>query len=90
MKKKIPLYEDFHSWMPLKLKEAVFQTEICKRFLFERKRISKTIYQHIKAGGSMNDECLKADIEQLQSLAAELGVEIDNIKRRMSPDSILD
>lgn len=90
MRRKKPLYDDFYSWMPPKLKEEVFQTEICRRFLFERQRIGKIISRHIQSGGNMNDECLKADIEHLQLLTAALGTEIDNIKRRMSLDEKLE
>lgn len=90
MQKKVPLYDDFYHWMPPELKEAVFQTETCRRFLFERTRIGNAIAQHIESGGNMNDECLKADIELLQSLTNALDMEIGNIKRRMYPDKKLE
>lgn len=80
---KAPSYEDFYCWMPADLKDEVFQTEICRSFLFERKRVGDIIYQHIQLGGNMNDDCLQADISQLQSLATALGEEIKRIKSSM-------
>lgn len=63
---------DFDCGMPLELKEAVFATDVYRRYIAERKRLNELAEERVRAGGKLSDPDMLKESAKMDKLTNQL------------------